>query len=134
MRLRAAGIQNLLFKGFVPFDEVGNDFNRASFLVNTSDSEGFPNTFMQAWARGIPSLSFVRPQVREGQTQTLPCEDWTDMRQQLLNLAQHPGQWLQASQACLQHFEHTHSKKAVLPRYREIFSQVLGTPAPALWA
>lgn len=39
------------------FDEALAWFDRASVLVCTSESEGFPNTFVQAWARGVPVVS-----------------------------------------------------------------------------
>ena len=56
---RAATLANLDFVGYVPFSEIGDYFDKASLFVNTSESEGFPNTFMQSWARRIPTVSFV---------------------------------------------------------------------------
>jgi glycosyltransferase involved in cell wall biosynthesis len=53
----AAGIPNLTVKGFLPFDEVEKLFEHASVLLCTSHTEGFPNTFLQAWSRGIPVVS-----------------------------------------------------------------------------
>ena len=53
----ARSISNVRFTGFLSFDEVEALFARASLLVNTSDAEGFPNTFLQAWSRGIPVIS-----------------------------------------------------------------------------
>jgi glycosyltransferase involved in cell wall biosynthesis len=50
-------IQNLDFVGFVPFHEINQYFDRASILINTSPKEGFPNTFIQAWARYVPTVT-----------------------------------------------------------------------------
>ncbi len=56
---RADKISNVEFLGFVPFSKTEAFFGDALLLVNTSESEGFPNTFLQAWSRGVPTLSFV---------------------------------------------------------------------------
>ncbi len=44
----ATMIHNLEFLGFVPHVEVDAYFNDALLFINTSESEGFPNTFLQA--------------------------------------------------------------------------------------
>jgi glycosyltransferase involved in cell wall biosynthesis len=53
----AGAIRNLQFIERVPFSEVHTWFRRAKVFVNTSDSEGFPNTFIQAAQAGVPIVS-----------------------------------------------------------------------------
>jgi glycosyltransferase involved in cell wall biosynthesis len=48
---------NLEHRGRLPFDETLRWFDRAALFVNTSVDEGFPNTFVQAWLRGVPVLT-----------------------------------------------------------------------------
>lgn len=58
---RSASIPNIKLTGIVPYNEVGKQFDKAKLLICTSTIEGFPNTFLQAWSRGIPIVSTVDP-------------------------------------------------------------------------
>jgi glycosyltransferase involved in cell wall biosynthesis len=64
LRHAATQLRNIEVIGFVPFVDVEKHFDGAFALVNTSPAEGFPNTFLQAWSRGIPTVSYVGPGVR----------------------------------------------------------------------
>ena len=55
-RLQAAA-PNLEVLGARTQDEVNALLARSHLLVNTSDYEGFPNTFIQAWQREVPVVS-----------------------------------------------------------------------------
>ncbi len=57
VRVKAHSLNNVELHGAVPLKETGAFFERAFVHVNTSDFEGFPNTFLQAAAAGIPVVS-----------------------------------------------------------------------------
>jgi glycosyltransferase involved in cell wall biosynthesis len=124
VRQAAQQVPNLDFVGFVPFAQVGRFFDGASVLLNTSTTEGFPNTFLQAWMRGVPSLSFVSPEVRPDSSGTNACADLADMSERLGQLTSDPSAWRLASRACESHFERTHSVAALLRSYREYFGRL----------
>ena len=56
---RIAGLKNLDYHGELPQARVNSLISSSSFFVNTSAHEGFPNTFIQAWANGAVLLSLV---------------------------------------------------------------------------
>lgn len=60
-RERAERIPNLSFLGRLEFKDADARFRRAKVVVCTSISEGFPNTFLQAWTNGVPVVSTVNP-------------------------------------------------------------------------
>lgn len=49
---------NVEVMGEIPHDQVNLWLSHAHVLVNTSQQEGFSNTFIQAWMRGVPVVSF----------------------------------------------------------------------------
>ncbi|CRI62995.1 hypothetical protein THIOKS11100008 [Thiocapsa sp. KS1] len=50
-------ISNLSYVGALSQEEVNALLESAILLVSTSRAEGFPNTFIQAWMRGVPVIS-----------------------------------------------------------------------------
>jgi len=57
----AARLPNVTMLGAVRYAETGALFDRAKVFLNTSSIEGFPNTFLQAWIRAVPVVSFFDP-------------------------------------------------------------------------
>lgn len=55
--IRRSAPANVRIVERIPFHEMPDVFQRASVLVNTSSLEGFPNTFLQAAASGVPIAS-----------------------------------------------------------------------------
>lgn len=53
----ARDISNLEFLGFVDPDAIHDHYKTAIALVNTSDYEGFPNIFLEAWRYATPVVS-----------------------------------------------------------------------------
>jgi len=59
VRAEAATVPNVVFHGHVP--DPSPFYERAWVLLNTSSVEGFPTTFLEAWGRGAPTVSFFDP-------------------------------------------------------------------------
>lgn len=58
---RARALSNVEFAGRMEFKEADARIQKAKVLVCTSISEGFPNTFLQAWSNNVPVVSTVNP-------------------------------------------------------------------------
>lgn len=54
---RARTLDNVSYLGYVNPKEIHSYYRRAGVLVNTSEYEGFPNTFLEAWRYGTPVAS-----------------------------------------------------------------------------
>ncbi len=57
----ARELPNLEVRGFLDPSQVATLLHGAALFVHTSPAEGFPNTLLEAWSYGIPSLSCVDP-------------------------------------------------------------------------
>ncbi len=54
----ADGNPNIVFTGKLAAEDVHTQLSRADILINTSRSEGFPQTFLEAMSHGLPVLCF----------------------------------------------------------------------------
>ena len=50
-------LPNVDYRGQVAPQEAATVIGNASVLLSTSDEEGFPNTFLQAWTSGTPVVT-----------------------------------------------------------------------------
>jgi glycosyltransferase involved in cell wall biosynthesis len=50
-------LPNVCLLDGVPYSEMSSHYRRAAMLVSTSAAEGFPNTFLEAWAHRLPVVS-----------------------------------------------------------------------------
>ena len=61
VKKQSNAIDNLTVTGAIPYHTVNDFFIKSKIFINTSDWEGFPNSFLQAWIRGVPIVSFFDP-------------------------------------------------------------------------
>ncbi|HEX6791432.1 MAG TPA: glycosyltransferase family 4 protein [Candidatus Krumholzibacteria bacterium] len=57
IRAEASGLPNVTITGRIPNPEVEAILRRAALLVNTSDVEGFPNAYLEAWSVRVPVVA-----------------------------------------------------------------------------
>ena len=113
IRARAAKLPNVEATGFLPLDEAERWFDRARVLVNTSIYEGMPNTFLQAWARGVPAVATVPGGILVQTADQAALE--------IERLFTDEAHWRASSRECRARFAARHAPDSVLAHYRRLF-------------
>jgi glycosyltransferase involved in cell wall biosynthesis len=127
IRAQAARLPNVTFHGALPYEDVNAHMARARVFVNTSDAEGFPNTYLQAWARGTPVVAFFDPDgviARAGLGRAV--HDLAQMQSAVQELLANPDAWEATSRRCLQYVSARHGSDA-LDEYVEALSPLART-------
>lgn len=122
IREMAAALPNVEFTGFLPLARVEPYFDRAALLVNTSTHEGVPNTFLQAWSRGVPSVAFVDTGARLHGTQVYSLVHNLDQaRDEIERLMSDQIYWRRTATRCREYFNQTNGPQGVLADYGRLF-------------
>jgi hypothetical protein len=132
----AAHVGNLTFHGPLPYRDTNRVFDRARVFVNTSETEGFPNTFLQAWIRGVPVVSFLDPDGvirREGLGHAVATLD--EMASAARHLTTDLPAWLETSARCRAYMARRYGEDQIIAPYLSTVGRVaMGvrtTAAPA---
>jgi glycosyltransferase involved in cell wall biosynthesis len=116
---------NVSFHGRLPYRETNKLYGRSRLLVNTSDVEGFPNSYLQAWIRGVPVVTLIDPDrviEREGLgAATSPAAISDAVR----NLLANPDAWKAASDRCRAYMAREYDDDRTLAAYLEVFEGVM---------
>jgi glycosyltransferase involved in cell wall biosynthesis len=124
---QARRLANLELTGYVPFAEVESQFDGAAVFVNTSVGEGFPNTFLQAWSRGMPTVSFFDPERRvDGEAVGVVVPDLDAMVDAVRRLKTAPAYWTREGDRCRRAFEAVNSLQTVADAYESAFDRAFG--------
>ena len=60
-RAVAARCANLTVQGAVPHERIGDVLAGTAVFAHSSPAEGFPNTLLECWSRGLPTVSAFDP-------------------------------------------------------------------------
>lgn len=126
VRAQARQLPNVEFLGFLPLAQVEPWFDHARLVLNTSASEGMPNIFLQAWARGVPTVAFIDVAAHLADGPVYPVAADVDAAvREIEALHTDTDHWQHASNRCRSYFATHHGTDGVLARYGELFDRLM---------
>ena len=123
----ARQVPNVTVHGRVPC--VWDYYRQAACLLCTSDFEGFPNTFLEAWSQGLPVVSTFDPDDLIARRELgLVAGDVAGLAAAIRRLLTSPDLYRRLSQNARQYYLENHTVEIAMPRFEEVFLRVLNAP------
>ena len=123
IRAKAAALPNVTLYGPASRAEIGKLLDNCACLCCTSDHEGFPNTFLEAWSHGRPIVSTWDPDnlIATHGLGVVAERDAGAVSSALRSLLSSPSGWERASLNATAYFDETHALDRVMPRFERVF-------------
>lgn len=122
---QSRSMSNLVFHGQIPYHDTPKYYRQARVFINTSDIEGFPNSFLQAWAAGTPVVTFFDPDgVVEKNGLGFVVNGAEQMAQKVRRLLDDEALWTECSQRCLAYMQRAYSEDGIMQPYLDAFTRV----------
>ena len=125
---RASALKNLVFLPGVSFEETEQLFARHRLYLNTSDTEGFPNTYVQAFKWGTPVVSlFINPDQILTANQIGICTDGdeTALQAAVLGLYRNDREWQEYSCRARDYAWENHDVKTIAEQLYRIIQKTV---------
>ena len=128
---RARRVPNIVVHGPVPRSEVPGLYRRSACLCCTSDYEGFPNTFLEAWSHGLPVASMFDPDnLIADRGLGSAAGDVDELAGAMEDLLASPEQWGLASANCRRYYLAHHTPEGAMRDFERIFADACGSSSP----
>jgi len=123
---------NVSFHGRLSYWEANALYSRAKVLVNTSEVEGFPNSYLQAWIRGVPVVTLIDPDhVIEREGLGACVKSAAEIPAAVRCLLTDPELWHATSDRCSAYMAREHSENKILAPYLDAFERAVRPTSPA---
>jgi glycosyltransferase involved in cell wall biosynthesis len=115
---------NVVFHDRLSYWDANALYGRARVLVNTSDVEGLPNSYLQAWIRGVPVVTLIDPDgVIERERLGMVASFSDQIPGAVTSLLNSPSAWKAVSERCLSFMNREYGDDRVLAPYLEAFEE-----------
>jgi len=134
VQVAAAARLNVTFHGRLAYRDAAALYARARVLVNTSEVEGFPNSYLQAWMRGVPVVTLIDPdRVIEREGLGIVARSPARLEGAVRDLLQDKAAWQAASDRCRAFMAREYGEDRILAPYLETFGEVLRRSEAAVY-
>ena len=129
---RARRVGNVILHGHVGRDRMSEIFRTASVLCCTSEYEGFPNTFLEAWSYGVPVVSTVDPDSLLSEKGIgIFAAHPADVVPAILRLQRDKDLFRSVSSNARRYFLENHILDSAMRRFEDLFERALSDPEQA---
>jgi glycosyltransferase involved in cell wall biosynthesis len=123
---RARSLPNIVLHGRVPPASMSKFYRNASLLCSTSQYEGLPNTFLEAWSFSVPVVSTVDPDnLIASHKIGAVAVDCKSLIKGIKSLLDFPDVWSEASANSRHYYLENHAMEPAMLRFEKLFNDVL---------
>lgn len=123
---------NLCYLGPLPVHETNKHISQSDLLVYTSKAgvEGFGNSFLQAWFRGVPtaSLSFELDGILERERVGFFARTFDDLVTGVKRVMENEGQRQEMGERALIYAQQNYQVETMVDKHESLFKQVVEKP------
>jgi len=118
---RAAMLSNVVMHGYVRHDAMTGMYGSCGILVCTSICEGFPTTFIEAWAHGVPTVTTFDPDgVVAGNEMGCVGRSIDELVAGILTLSSQPDDYGKVSHNVRDFYERNHDVDKVAASFEQV--------------
>jgi len=120
---RARTTSNVVVHGPASREEVSDFYRKAVVMCSTSDVEGFPNTFLEAWSYGLPIVTIFDPDnVVARQGLGVVAQDVRGLAAGIRSLCEAPDRRGEISRKARQYYLEHFTVDAAMAKFEEVFT------------
>lgn len=124
IELASRTVPNLVFHGRCPYQKMDIYYSQVRIFVNTSDTEGFPNSYLQAWIRGTPVVAFFDPDgLIKRERLGFAVSSLDEMVERIEELNYNLDMWNDISERCKQYVARQYNDQRILLPYLDMFQR-----------